>query len=118
MKTAGKEKAYLFIVVNKYDQIRRKDRCTRDILDQIKEISPLTFENKDHLVHFVSAKQILSKSSDSEYISSFGKLEENLRSFILDKRTKSKLAPAKVYLDNLLSDVETLCEYNYKFSYE
>ncbi|ORY30452.1 hypothetical protein BCR33DRAFT_755208 [Rhizoclosmatium globosum] len=47
-----KRKAYVFVVVNRFDQIRRKDRCKRDILSQISEISPLTFQSADQLVHF------------------------------------------------------------------
>ncbi|KAJ3195892.1 mitofusin [Irineochytrium annulatum] len=112
LKTAGKEKAYIFIVVNRFDQIRRKDRCKRDILDQIKEISPLTYENVDHLVHFVSARLTLQGTADEASASDFATLEENLRSFILEKRARSKLAPAKIYVQNLLSDVIYLCESN------
>ncbi|KAJ3216174.1 mitofusin [Dinochytrium kinnereticum] len=109
LKTAGKEKAYIFIVVNRFDQIRRKDRCKRDILDQIKEISPLTYEDVDHLVHFVTARKTLLGQAEEEDLASFLNLEQNLRSFILEKRARSKLAPAKIYLSNLLSDIEYLC---------
>ncbi|KAI8804468.1 P-loop containing nucleoside triphosphate hydrolase protein [Cladochytrium replicatum] len=115
LTTAGKEKAYIFIVVNKYDQIRRKERCRRDIMDQIKEISPQTYSDPA-LVHFVSAKQRLlshlgepiTESPEGPTIADFTKLEESLRSFILEKRLRSKLAPAKTYLSNLLSDMTQL----------
>jgi mitofusin len=113
LTTAGKEKAYIFIVCNKFDTIRRKDRCKRDILEQIKEISPLTYNDVDHLVHFVAARHTLSEKPDEAYVSSFLSLEDNLRSFILEKRSRSKLAPAKVYLKNLLNDISILCQHNY-----
>ncbi|KAJ3287062.1 mitofusin [Blyttiomyces sp. JEL0837] len=118
--TAGKEKAYIFIVVNRFDQIRRKDRCKRDILEQIKQISPMTYEHVDNLVHFVAAKhtlqQIPDKPDDQPYISDFNRLEQNLRSFILEKRSRSKLAPAKIYLTNLMGDLSSLCQYNYELA--
>ncbi|KAJ1565054.1 mitofusin, partial [Cladochytrium tenue] len=113
LQTAGKEKAYIFIVVNRFDQIRRKDRCRRDILDQIREISPLTFEDADHLVHFVAAKETLKDQPDGGSVATFASLESNLRSFILEKRSRSKLAPAKIYLGNLMTDVAALCQYNH-----
>ncbi|KAJ3205644.1 mitofusin, partial [Entophlyctis luteolus] len=113
LRNAGKEKAYIFIVVNRFDQIRRKDRCKRDILAQIAEISPLTSAHADQLVHFVAAKQTLDKTADAQSYKDFVCLEDNLRSFILEKRARSKLNPAKIYMVNLLSDVSILCDYNY-----
>ncbi|KAJ1558579.1 mitofusin [Nowakowskiella sp. JEL0078] len=122
---AGLEKAYIFIVVNRFDQIRRKDRCRKDILTQIREISPQTYAERDSLVHFVSAKQRLetylsstdpshpvplSESQAGTTISDFINLEESLRSFIFEKRLRSKLAPAKTYLINLLSDLSIIAQ--------
>ncbi|KAJ3023872.1 mitofusin [Thoreauomyces humboldtii] len=116
LTTAGKEKAYIFIVVNRFDQIRRKDRCRRDILEQIRQISPMTYDNADTLVHFVSAKECLNhvegESTEGTMVPDFHKLEEQLRTFILEKRSRSKLAPAKIYLHNLLVDVATVAQYN------
>jgi replication fork clamp-binding protein CrfC len=40
LSNASNEKAYLFIVVNKYDQIKNKDKCKRLVLEQIKELRP------------------------------------------------------------------------------
>ncbi|KAJ3296186.1 mitofusin [Borealophlyctis nickersoniae] len=111
LTTAGKEKAYVFIVVNRFDQIRRKDRCRKDILEQIRQISPRTYEEADNLVHFVSAKQCLHQEN-TDMMPDFIRLEECLRSFILEKRARSKLAPAKVYLHNLLSDVVSVARFN------
>ncbi|KAI8620171.1 P-loop containing nucleoside triphosphate hydrolase protein [Chytriomyces sp. MP71] len=113
LQNAGKEKSYIFIVVNRFDQIRRKDRCKKDILSQIKEISPLTYQNRDQLVHFVAAKQTLEPNPPQEWLDSFTCLENNLRSFILEKRARSKLNPAKMYLAHLLGDMSTLCTYNH-----
>ncbi|KAJ3160829.1 mitofusin [Geranomyces michiganensis] len=116
LTTAGKEKAYIFIVVNRFDQIRRKDRCRRDILEQIRQISPATYDNADTLVHFVSAKQSLNhvEGADMEgtMVPEFHKLEGALRSFILEKRSRSKLAPAQIYLQNLLADVVSVAQHN------
>ncbi|KAJ3181336.1 mitofusin [Gaertneriomyces sp. JEL0708] len=116
LTTAGKEKAYIFIVINKFDQIRRKDRCRREILEQIRQISPRTYEEGDNLVHFVSAKQLLNhkegEDTSETMISEFHKMEDALRSFILEKRSRSKLAPAKIYLHNLLTDIITISRYN------
>lgn len=102
--------------MNRFDQIRRKDRCRRDILEQIRQISPATYEDADNLVHFVSAKQCLNHPEGQDtadtMVPDFYKMEEALRSFILEKRSRSKLAPAKIYLHNLLSDLVGILEYN------
>lgn len=100
---ASNEKAYLFIVVNKYEQIRDKAKCRRLVLEQIKQLSPRTYEDADDLVHFVDSAAALQSDS-----SSFDKLESSLRSFVLVKRSKSKLLPAATYLTHILSDVDLL----------
>lgn len=101
--TASNEKAYLFIVVNKYDQIRDKAKCRRLILDQIKRLSPRTHDEAEDLVHFVDSAAAFQKTT-----APFGDLESALRSFVLAKRAKSKLTPATTYLTHLLSDVDLL----------
>lgn len=98
---ASHEKTYVFVVVNKYDGIRDKNKCRRLVLDQIKTLSPRTYENADELVHFVDSVHGTDKPS-------FENLQTALRSFILEKRGKSKLAPAATYLGHLLSDLELL----------
>ncbi|KAJ3256592.1 mitofusin [Boothiomyces macroporosus] len=121
LETATKEKAYVFIVVNRFDSIKRKDRNKRDILEQIRSISQTTFDEADNLVHFVSCRQVFQyytagvQPSADNWIPDFERLESCLRSFILEKRTKSKLAPAKVYLGNVLSDLETISNYNIQY---
>ncbi|KAJ2719594.1 mitofusin [Coemansia sp. Benny D115] len=111
--TAGNEKAHIFIVVNRFDAIRRKDRCERMILDQIRDLSPLTYAEREDLVHFVSAhEQLTSERSGAAPSEAFARMEECLRSFTLEQRFKSKLAPAQRYAMNVLFDVQYLAAEN------
>lgn len=55
---AAHEKAYIFIVVNGFDNIRDKARCERMILQQVANLSPRTFKESSELVHFVSSNAI------------------------------------------------------------
>ncbi|WVQ93330.1 hypothetical protein IAU59_000398 [Kwoniella sp. CBS 9459] len=113
---AGHEKAHLFIVVNRFDQIRDKARCRRLVLEQIKQLSPKTYEDAADLVHFVdSAKVALGYGDDTEaddLDAAFSHLEHSLRSFVLVNRAKSKLGPAQNYVTHLLADVELLAAAN------
>lgn len=144
---AAAEKAYLFIVVNGYDNIKDKERCQKMILEQVHSLSPHTFKESADLVHFVSSNAIPTappggppgggpggsgsssgggggdepvfdetdpkgKGKEKEKIRDFGVLEQSLRRFVLEKRARSKLAPAKTYLLNVLSDVHTLATVN------
>jgi mitofusin 2 len=52
------------------------------------------------------------KGKDKEKVRDFEKLEQSLRRFVLEKRARSKLAPAKTYLVNILNDVNTLAAVN------
>jgi mitofusin len=101
LRSASNEKAYLFFVVNKFDQIKNKEKCRSMVLDQIREFSPRTYDDANDLVHFVDS--LVGKDDPS-----FEDLEASLRSFVLGKRAKSKLYPAATYLSNLLSDIELL----------
>jgi mitofusin len=147
---AAAEKAYIFIVVNGYDNIRDKERCQKMILEQVAGLSPRTFKESSELVHFVSSNAIPTaptppgghggsgsasgggggggdgsdhddndesgkgkgKGKNREKIQDFEALEQSLRRFVLEKRARSKLAPAKTYLLNVLSDVHTLATVN------
>lgn len=146
---AAAEKAYIFIVVNGYDNIRDKDRCQKMILEQVHNLSPRTFKESSELVHFVSSNAIPTappppggdgggggsgsssggggdgpdfdgdsdskgkgKGKDKEKLQDFEALEQSLRRFVLEKRARSKLAPAKTYLMNVLGDVNTLATVN------
>ena len=106
---ASNEKAYLFIVVNKYDQIKNKDKCRRLVLEQIKELSPRTYEDAEDLVHFVDSASALQPFTANP---AFDDLEQSLRSFVLVKRSKSKLQPVSTYLSKLLTDIELLAGAN------
>jgi mitofusin len=112
LSNASKDKAFVFFVINRVDTIERKDRNKENILDQIKAISQSSFDNSEHLVHFISSKKAFQylvledDSIDEQWIHDFEKLEDDLRNFILCKRVISKLAPAKVFLENLLKDLK------------
>ncbi|XWW98050.1 hypothetical protein V2A60_006046 [Cordyceps javanica] len=140
IRTAAAEKAYIFMVVNGYDNIRDKERCQKMILDQVGRLSPRTRKESDELVHFVSSNAIpvgpsppggpggggsssggdgddpddggKGKGKDLDKIRDFEALEQSLRRFVLEKRARSKLAPAKTYLLNILNDVNTLATVN------
>ncbi|KAF5621968.1 transmembrane GTPase fzo1 [Fusarium sp. NRRL 52700] len=135
---AAAEKAYLFMVVNGFDAIRNKERCRNAILTQLGGLSPRTLKESSELVHFVSSQAVpledsrfgaseddgvpdgdddpnddpKGKGKDVESIRDFDKLEESLRRFIFEKRAKSKLAPAKHYLLNILNDINILAAAN------
>ncbi|KAJ1719153.1 mitofusin [Coemansia erecta] len=110
---AGNEKAHIFIVVNRFDAIRRKDRCERMILDQIRDLSPLTYAERDELVHFVSAhEQLAADREGTDSSEAFSRMEKSLRSFTLEQRFKSKLAPAQRYAMNVLFDMQYLAAEN------
>ncbi|KAJ4304240.1 mitofusin [Collariella sp. IMI 366227] len=141
IRAAAAEKAYLFIVVNGYDAIRDKDRCQKLILNQVQALSPATFKESAELVHFVSSTAIPMapappggpggggsgsasgggfddpndddpKGKKKEMERDFSALEQSLRRFVLEKRARSKLAPAKTYLMNILNDVNVLATVN------
>lgn len=117
---ASNEKAYIFVVVNKFDHIRDKAKCKRMVLDQIKQLSPRTWEDAEDLVHFVDSSSALARAAFPEAESSkssvppetFDKMEAALQSFVLVKRAKSKLLPATTYLANILSDIDLLVSTN------
>ncbi|TGJ84956.1 hypothetical protein E0Z10_g3801 [Xylaria hypoxylon] len=52
------------------------------------------------------------KGKEKEKIQDFHKLEQSLRHFVLEKRARSKLTPAKTYLMNILNDVHVLATVN------
>jgi len=52
------------------------------------------------------------KGKNKEQLRDFAALEQSLRRFVLEKRARSKLAPAKTYLMNILNDVHVLAIVN------
>jgi GTPase SAR1 family protein len=129
---AAREKAYIFMVVNGFDVIRDQNRCQEMILKQVHGLSPATFKESSELVHFVSSNAIpmgasgssppdgdgdddpndKGKGKEAEKRRDFGELETSLRRFVLEKRARSKLAPAKTYLLNVLGDMHNLATVN------
>lgn len=129
---AAREKAYIFMVVNGFDTIRDQKRCQEMILKQVHGLSPATFKESSELVHFVSSNAIPTggpgssppdddgdddpsdkgKGKEAEKQRDFGELETSLRRFVLEKRARSKLAPAKTYLLNVLGDMNNLATVN------
>ncbi|RLV92265.1 Mitofusin FZO1 [Spathaspora sp. JA1] len=128
---AASEKRYVFIVVNRFDNIRDKEKCKNRILDQIKNLSPDTYKNAREFVHFVSSSDIPigqpdggdgdgpdgedEGPNDHDFgHPDFDLLEASLRKFVLEKRSISKLLPAKSFLVNILKDLSTLSNLNEK----
>lgn len=129
IQVASREKKLMFFVVNKFDQIRDKDRCKKLILDQIKKMSPETHKQSNEFVHFISSGSKPEPSGgggepggdgdgdgdDGEFNNEdpdFDRLETSLRNFVLKKRSLSKLLPAKTYLVKLLQDIATIAKWN------
>ncbi|KAH7355793.1 mitochondrial fusion GTPase protein [Pyrenochaeta sp. MPI-SDFR-AT-0127] len=132
--SAAREKAYIFMVVNGFDTIRDQQRCKEKVLKQVYNLSPATFKESSELVHFVSSNAIpmdaaiqnssppgdggdddpsdKGKGKEAEKIQDFDALETSLRRFVLEKRARSKLAPAKTYLLNVLGDIYNLSTAN------
>jgi mitofusin len=113
------EKPYIFIVVNRFDVIKDKERCKRRIMDQVSELLPETSVMADELVHFISARNVVERYSEpnnfqepDSSLFAFANLESCLRSFLLEKRFKSKLLPVKRYINNLLDDIHRLSQSN------
>lgn len=129
IRAATAEKKYMFIVVNAFDTIVDNTRCKKMIMDQIQHLSPQTFKESSELVHFVSSNAVLapisaaegSSFADSKYesrrmnegmVQDFEHLERSLRKFVLENRAKSKLAPSRTYLLNILHDIHSLAAAN------
>ena len=114
---AANEKAYLFIVVNRFDNIKDKERCRAQVLRQIAKLSPATYQDAVDLVHFVSCQSIVD-DPESVHLLDFERLESSLRTFVLEKRARSKLAPVKTYLTNVLDDVSIIATSNKDYADE
>lgn len=130
---AANEKNLIFIVVNRFDSIKDKQKCMNRVLEQVQQLSPETYKDASQFVHFVSSNAIVdglpdddddgngngsgegsSHDRDNEPHPDFDHLEESLRNFVLKKRAYSKLQPAKTYLINLFDDIEELSSINQK----
>ncbi|SNX87875.1 probable GTP-binding protein, required for biogenesis of mitochondria [Melanopsichium pennsylvanicum] len=135
---ASHDKAYVFIVVNKFESIKNKDKCRKLVLDQIRQLSPRTYEDAVNLVHFVDSEAVFGAEAENvvapdtpseelglkvqgshmtygrntESLEAFSRLEASLRDFVLLRRAKSKLLPSKTYMLRLLSDMSFLAKIN------
>ncbi|PWN51104.1 hypothetical protein IE53DRAFT_386546 [Violaceomyces palustris] len=63
---ASNDKAYVFIVVNKYDSIKNKEKCRKLVLDQIRQLSPRTYEDAEDLVHFVDSSVVFGQDEGED----------------------------------------------------
>lgn len=66
----------------------------------------------DHDEPEIPLSEDKGKGKNKERIQDFEQLEASLRRFVLEKRARSKLAPAKTYLLNVLGDMHSLAEVN------
>ncbi|XBW36429.1 hypothetical protein QEN19_002007 [Hanseniaspora menglaensis] len=121
INTAKAEKNFIFFIVNKFDQIRNKEKCSKLIMNQIQELTPLTYKQHDDFVHFVSSKHDdfpgnNDNGGGDEYKPdiNFDKLRESIKNFVVLKKSKNKLLPSQTYLNNLLRDLYFLTDANIK----
>ncbi|KAH3683691.1 hypothetical protein WICPIJ_005375, partial [Wickerhamomyces pijperi] len=127
ISAATHEKKLMFFVINRYDYIKDKQKCQNRILEQVQTLSPDTHKDSKNFVHFISSSEIVDalpdgdgnggddNSNNDDFTNpNFDHLEESLRNFILQKRSLSKLQPAKTYLTKLFQDVESLAQINSK----
>lgn len=133
ISAANHEKKLMFFVINRYDYIKDKQKCRNRILEQVQTLSPDTHKDSKNFVHFISSSEIVDSLPDEggnpgddggddgpggnnnndEFTNpDFDRLEESLRNFILQKRSLSKLQPAKTYLTKLFQDIESLAQIN------
>lgn len=105
---ASQEKAYVFVVVNKWAAIRDKNKAERRIRDQLRKLSPGTWEERSELVHFVDAQSASSSISEE----AFDHLQRSLSSFVFLRRAISKLQPAQTYTRHLLQDLALIASTN------
>lgn len=113
LQKASNDKAYVFVVVNKYEQIQNKEKCRTRVLEQLRDLSPRTYEDAADLVHFVDARAMCRGADDATTEAQrFHALERNLRDFVLRRRVKSKLMPAQTFLERVLNDVLFLTKLN------
>lgn len=133
ISNVNNDKKFSFIVVNKFDSIKRKDKCVEKIMQQVGDLSPETHKDSDDFVHFVSSSEILDSiqprgsngnpggdgpdgdpnpPNDNPMNRNFDRLEASLRNFVLDKRSVSKLLPAKNYLSKIFNETLLLINMN------
>lgn len=108
LQSASKEKQFIFIIVNKMDEITHPEHCKRLILQQISQILPHTFDSANELVHFLSSKDQLDGKSTLWSTEAFHHFQQSLKRFVYEHRIRSKLLPIKTFIQNLLSEYSIL----------
>lgn len=108
LQSASKEKQFIFIIVNKMDEITNSEQCKRLILQQISQILPRTFESGNELIHFLSSKDQLDKKSTLWSNEAFHHFQQSLKRFVYEHRIRSKLLPIKTFIQNLLLEYSIL----------
>jgi hypothetical protein len=86
-----------------------KEKCKHLVLVQIKQLVQRTYEDTTDLVQFVDSSAVQSPSSMT---ASFNQLEVASRTFVLTRRSKSKLHRIASFLSRLLDDVEFVTSSN------
>lgn len=121
IKAAKAEKSFIFFIVNKFDQIKNKDKCSKLIMDQIAELTPLTYKQHSEFVHCISSKpddddnkNDNNDTNDDKKDPDFDKLREAIKNFVVLKKSKNKLEPAQTFLNNFLRDLYFLTDFNIK----
>lgn len=111
----AKEKPLIFMAVNKFDIIEEKHKCREAVMKQIEAALPETYTAKEEYIHFLSAnshlESVISGRRDLDNLS-FRNFESCLRSYLLEKRKRSKLYPASQFMINLSSDILIICLFN------
>lgn len=108
LQSASKEKQFIFIIVNKMDEITNPEQCKRLILQQISQILPRTFESGNELIHFLSSKDQLDGKSTLWSSEAFHHFQQSLKRFVYEHRIRSKLLPIKTFIQNLLLEYSIL----------
>jgi mitofusin len=131
ISNVNNDKKFTFIVVNKFDSIKRKDKCIEKIMQQVGDLSPETHKDSEDFVHFVSSSEVLKNNNGGgggggdgddpdnnpnnnnvQANPNFDRLEASLRNFVLEKRSISKLLPAKNYLSKIFKETLLLIDLN------
>ncbi|EGG07652.1 uncharacterized protein MELLADRAFT_85522 [Melampsora larici-populina 98AG31] len=63
---ASQEKAYVFVVVNKWGGIKDKVKAERRIREQLRKLSPGTWEERTELVHFVDSQDAIISTQPAQ----------------------------------------------------
>lgn len=111
---ASQEKAYVFVVVNKWGGIKDKVKAERRIREQLRKLSPGTWEERTELVHFVDSQDaiISAQVGSNAPFDPFDHLQRSLSSFVFLRRSISKLQPAQTYTRHLLQDLSVISQIN------